>query len=45
MKKRKNQIIQGRLYKINKKIKKRIPAKYHKIKYWTGCVDLRPIPK
>ena len=27
-----NQIIQGRWYKINKKIKKRIKSKYHKIK-------------
>ena len=29
-----NLIIQGRWYKINKKIKKRIKAKYHKIKDW-----------
>jgi len=29
-----NQIIQGRWYKINKKIKKKIKAKYHKIKDW-----------
>ena len=29
-----NQTIQGRWYKINKKIKKRIKAKYHKIKDW-----------
>ena len=29
-----NKIIQGRWYKINKKIKKRITAKYHKIKDW-----------
>ena len=29
-----NQIIQGRWYKINKKVKKRIKAKYHKIKDW-----------
>ena len=29
-----NPIIQGRWYKINKKVKKRIKAKYHKIKYW-----------
>ena len=29
-----NRIIQGRWYKINKKIKKRIKAKYHKIKDW-----------
>jgi|TARA_B110000438_G_C15789438_1_gene639939 tetrahydromethanopterin S-methyltransferase subunit A len=29
-----NQIIQGRWYKINKKINKRIKAKYHKIKDW-----------
>ena len=29
-----NPIIQGRWYKINKKIKKRIKAKYHKIKDW-----------
>ena len=27
-------IIQGRWYKINKKIKKRLIAKYHKIKDW-----------
>ncbi len=27
-------IIQGRWYKINKKVKKRIKAKYHKIKDW-----------
>ena len=27
-------IIKGRWYKINKKIKKRIKAKYHKIKDW-----------
>ena len=32
--KKKNQVIQGRWYKINKKIKKRITAKYHKIKDW-----------
>ena len=31
---KKNSIIQGRWYKINKKIKKRINAKYHKIKDW-----------
>ena len=30
----KNDIIQGRWYKINKKIEKRITAKYHKIKDW-----------
>ena len=29
-----NQTIKGRWYKINKKIKKRIKAKYHKIKDW-----------
>ena len=29
-----NKVIQGRWYKINKKIKKRITAKYHKIKGW-----------
>ena len=29
-----NQTIQGRWYKINKKVKKRIKAKYHKIKDW-----------
>ena len=29
-----NQIIQGRWYQINKKIKKKIKAKYHKIKDW-----------
>ena len=27
-------IIKGRWYNINKKIKKRITAKYHKIKDW-----------
>ena len=31
---KKKSIIQGRWYKINKKIKKRIVAKYHKIKDW-----------
>ena len=31
---KKNKFIQGRWYKINKKIKKRIVAKYHKIKDW-----------
>ena len=30
----KNEIIQGRLYKINKKIKTKLIAKYHKIKDW-----------
>ncbi len=30
----KNESIQGKFYKINKKIKKRITAKYHKIKDW-----------
>ena len=29
-----NQIIKGKWYKINKKIKKKITAKYHKIKDW-----------
>ena len=29
-----NSIIQGRGYKINKKVRKRIKAKYHKIKDW-----------
>ena len=29
-----NKIIQGRFYKIKKKVKKRIKAKYHKIKDW-----------
>ena len=29
-----NPIIQGRWYKINKKVKKRIKAKYHKINDW-----------
>ena len=29
-----NPIIQGRWHKINKKVKKRIKAKYHKIKDW-----------
>ena len=29
-----NRAIKGRWYKINKKIKKRITAKYHKIKDW-----------
>ena len=31
---KKNKVIKGRWYKINKKIKKRIVAKYHKIKDW-----------
>ena len=31
---KKSKIIQGRWYKINKKIEKRITAKYHKIKDW-----------
>tara|TARA_B100000767_G_C19625857_1_gene476084 strand:- start:516 stop:908 length:393 start_codon:yes stop_codon:yes gene_type:complete len=31
---KKDSIIQGKWYKINKKIKKRIKAKYHKIKDW-----------
>ena len=31
---KKNKFIKGRWYKINKKIKKRITAKYHKIKDW-----------
>ena len=31
---KKNSIIHGRWYKIDKKIKKRIKAKYHKIKDW-----------
>ena len=31
---KKNKFIQGRWYKINKKIKKRIVDKYHKIKDW-----------
>jgi len=31
---KKNRFIKGRWYKINKKIKKRIVAKYHKIKDW-----------
>ena len=30
----KKNIIQGRWYKINKKIKKRITAKYHRIRDW-----------
>ena len=30
----KKKIIEGRWYKINKKIKKKITAKYHKIKDW-----------
>ncbi len=30
----KNQVIKGRWYNINKKIKKRLTAKYHKIKDW-----------
>ena len=29
-----NQTIQGTFFKINKKVKKRIKAKYHKIKDW-----------
>ena len=31
---KKNKVIKGRWYTINKKIKKRIVAKYHKIKDW-----------
>ena len=31
---KKNKVIKGRWYKINKKIKKKIVAKYHKIKDW-----------
>ena len=31
---KKNKVIVGRWYNINKKIKKRIEAKYHKIKDW-----------
>ena len=31
---KKNKVIKGRWYKIDKKIKKRIVAKYHKIKDW-----------
>ena len=31
---KKGQVIQGRWYKINKKLEKRITAKYHKIKDW-----------
>jgi len=36
MKKKKNKgkIIEGRYFKINKKIKRKISAKYHKIKDW-----------
>ena len=30
----KNNIIKGRWYDINKKIRKKITAKYHKIKDW-----------
>jgi len=30
----KKKVIQGRWYKINKKIKKKIKAKYHRIKDW-----------
>ena len=30
----KNKIIKGRWYNINKKVKKRLVAKYHKIKDW-----------
>ena len=30
----KNKIIKGRWYNINKKIKKRLVARYHKIKDW-----------
>jgi dihydropteroate synthase len=33
-KKIKKSIIKGRFYKINKKIKRKITAKYHKIKDW-----------
>ena len=32
---KKKEIIKGRWYKINKKLEKRITAKYHKIKDWT----------
>ena len=31
---KKNKVIKGRWYNINKKIKKRIVAKYHKIQDW-----------
>ena len=31
---KKNPVISGKFYKINKKIKKRITAKYHKLKDW-----------
>ena len=31
---KKKRIISGRWYKINRNIKKKITAKYHKIKYW-----------
>ena len=31
---KKNKVIKGKWYKINKKIKKNIVAKYHKIKDW-----------
>ena len=31
---RKNEVIKGRWYNINKKIKKRLVARYHKIKDW-----------
>ena len=31
---KKNKVIKGRWYKINKKIEKKIVAKYHKIKDW-----------
>ena len=30
----KNKVIKGRWYNINKKIKKRLTAKYHRIKDW-----------
>ena len=33
-KKNKGKIIEGRYFKINKKIKRKISAKYHKIKDW-----------
>ena len=32
---KKNKVIKGRWYKINKKIKKKIVAKYHKTRDWT----------
>ncbi len=34
----KKNVIKGRWYNINKKIKKRLVAKYHKIKDWKPAI-------